>query len=122
MNKVLITSSLKLSKIKNIDVALSSYFGCDITILWRPFDFLIPHNHNKNYVFIGWGNRKSGINAQNRAKKYNQKFLLLEDGFLRSLNLADSDNSQPLSVICDDMGIYYDAHKPSRLEHILLYL
>lgn len=41
--------------------------------------------------------------------------LLLEDGFLRSLRRGDS----PLSLIVDDIGIYYDASGPSRLEQLI---
>ena len=44
--------------------------------------------------------------------------LCIEDGFLRSVGLG-ADLIEPLSWICDDLGIYYDASKPSRLERIL---
>jgi capsular polysaccharide export protein len=46
------------------------------------------------------------------------KFLQVEDGFLRSSGLG-ADLVQPLSWVIDDLGIYYDASKPSRLEVIL---
>ncbi|EIM4113738.1 capsular polysaccharide biosynthesis protein, partial [Campylobacter jejuni] len=42
---------------------------------------------NKDDLFFGWGRKKSGLKAMNLAKKYNTKFILLEDGFIRSLNL-----------------------------------
>jgi len=42
----------------------------------------------------------------------------LEDGFLRSVGLG-ADLTQPLSWVCDDAGLYYDASRPSRLERIL---
>lgn len=44
--------------------------------------------------------------------------LRIEDGFLRSVGLG-ADLTQPLSWVCDDVGLYYDAARPSRLEHIL---
>lgn len=44
----------------------------------------------------------------------------VEDGFLRSVGLGASKN-RPLSWVVDDLGIYYDATRPSRLEHILQY-
>lgn len=69
-------------------------------------------------VFVGWGRKKSGLKALELAKKYNVKFLLLEDGFLRSLNLG-VENSPSFSIVKDDVGIYYDASTPSRLENIL---
>lgn len=73
---------------------------------------------NKNSVFIGWGRKKSGFKAVELAKKYDVKFLLLEDGFLRSLNLG-IENSSSFSIVKDDIGIYYDATTPSKLEKIL---
>ncbi|EAK0446257.1 capsular polysaccharide biosynthesis protein [Campylobacter lari] len=69
-------------------------------------------------VFIGWGKKKSGLKAIELAKKHNVKFLLLEDGFLRSLNLG-VENSPSFSIVKDDAGIYYDAIVPSKLENIL---
>lgn len=75
-------------------------------------------NITKEDVFIGWGRKKSGLKAIELAKKHNAKFLLLEDGFLRSLNLG-IDNSPSFSIVKDDVGIYYDATAPSKLENIL---
>jgi capsular polysaccharide export protein len=42
----------------------------------------------------------------------------VEDGFLRSVGLG-ARKTRPLSWVIDDLGIYYDATRPSRLEHIL---
>jgi capsular polysaccharide export protein len=44
--------------------------------------------------------------------------LRIEDGFLRSSGLG-ADLVRPLSLVIDDIGIYYDATRPSRLERIL---
>ncbi|MFG5101131.1 capsular polysaccharide biosynthesis protein [Campylobacter lari] len=73
---------------------------------------------DKGDVFVGWGRKKSGLKAIELAKKHNVKFLLLEDGFLRSLNLG-IENSPSFSIVKDDVGIYYDATTPSKLENIL---
>ncbi len=40
----------------------------------------------------------------------------LEDGFLRSRGLG-AELVPPLSLVADDLGIYYDPTRPSRLEH-----
>lgn len=45
-------------------------------------------------------------------------FLQIEDGFLRSSGLG-ADLIEPMSWVIDDLGIYYDATRPSRLEEIL---
>nr|WP_217482747.1 capsular polysaccharide biosynthesis protein [Sulfitobacter maritimus] len=39
----------------------------------------------------------------------------VEDGFLRSRGLG-AELVPPLSLVCDDLGIYYDPKRPSRLE------
>jgi capsular polysaccharide export protein len=46
------------------------------------------------------------------------KLLRLEDGFLRSVGLG-ADLIRPLSWVIDGRGMYYDATRPSDLEHIL---
>jgi capsular polysaccharide export protein len=46
------------------------------------------------------------------------KQLLVEDGFLRSVGLG-ADLARPLSWVIDSRGIYYDASRPSDLEHLL---
>lgn len=45
--------------------------------------------------------------------------LRIEDGFLRSRGLG-ADLIPPLSIVADDLGIYYDPGRPSRLESLLL--
>jgi capsular polysaccharide export protein len=42
----------------------------------------------------------------------------LEDGYVRSVGLGDGFHL-PMSLILDDLGIYYDARRPSRLEELL---
>jgi len=74
--------------------------------------------YNKSGVFYGWGRKKSGLNTVRLAKKYHTSFVLLEDGFIRSLGLA-VDGSPSFSIVEDDVGIYYDASSPSKLENIL---
>ncbi|EAL6609293.1 capsular polysaccharide biosynthesis protein [Campylobacter jejuni] len=73
---------------------------------------------NKDELFLGWGRKKSGLKAMNLAKKHKAKFTLLEDGFIRSLNLG-VENSPSFSMVKDDIGIYYDATTPSKLENLL---
>lgn len=75
------------------------------------------------YIFssvtlVGWGRKKSGLWAVKMAKLTNKKFLLLEDGFIRSFGLG-VDGSPSFSIVKDNVGIYYDATTPSKLENIL---
>jgi capsular polysaccharide export protein len=43
----------------------------------------------------------------------------VEDGFLRSRGLG-ADLVPPLSLVADDLGIYYDPTRESRLERLIL--
>src|SRR5690606_15917416 len=63
----------------------------------------------------GWGAKPSGERALAMAAKVGVPHLLLEDGFLRSVERDDP----PLSLVVDDIGIYYDASRPSRLEKLI---
>ncbi|EAH7585355.1 capsular polysaccharide biosynthesis protein [Campylobacter lari] len=82
-------------------------------VLYRAYK-----NITQEDIFVGWGRKKSGLKAIELAKKYKVKFLLIEDGFLRSLNLG-VEKSPSFSIIKDDIGIYYDVTAPSKLENIL---
>ena len=68
--------------------------------------------------FYGWGRKRSGQKAIALAKKYHSDFILLEDGFIRSVGLG-IDGSPSFSLVEDNVGIYYDATLPSKLENIL---
>lgn len=75
-------------------------------------------NVKDNSIFLGWGRKKSGLKAISLAKRHKGSFLLLEDGFIRSLNLG-LYNSPSFSIVEDDVGIYYDSNEASRLENLL---
>lgn len=63
----------------------------------------------------GWGLRPTARRARSYARRHGLPYLSLEDGYLRSFGLA-STGAPPLSLILDDLGVYYDATRPSRLE------
>jgi len=56
---------------------------------------------------IVWGSRIEG-----------EGLIRMEDGFLRSKGLGAAFN-MPFSLVHDDVGIYYDGTKPSKLENVL---
>ena len=68
---------------------------------------------------LGWGYKKASEKARNYALNNNLPYVAVEDGFLCSLDLR-LNNSAPLSLIYDDLGIYYALDKPSRLEKLIL--
>lgn len=64
-------------------------------------------------VVLLWGSQALPPDAAARLRP-----VRLEDGFLRSVGLG-ADLAQPLSWVLDGRGLYYDATRPSDLEHIL---
>lgn len=74
------------------------------------YSFLKP---NKDSVVIAWGKKAHQL----KQKGYN-KVITVEDGFIRSIGLG-AKLIRPHSLVFDDVGIYYDATRPSRLENLL---
>lgn len=68
-------------------------------------------------VVLTWGRKATARRAEAYANRHHLPLLRLEDGFLRSVGLGHQD--EPLSVVLDDIGIYYDASRPSRLEQLI---
>ncbi len=68
-------------------------------------------------ALLAWGNKPSAQGAQRLAQRRNLPLWRCEDGFLRSLGLGG--DGPPLSLVLDDLGIYYDASRPSRLERLI---
>ena len=64
-------------------------------------------------VLLVWG-----MKPVNGEMAKNVRILRVEDGFLRSVGLG-SDLIRPMSWVVDGRGIYYDATRPSDLEHLL---
>ena len=77
---------------------------------------LFPLAHRQ---WLGWGNKRSYQRAAALAQLgSNSNTIQLEDGFIRSIGLP-KDKFPVWSVICDPLGIYYNAYKPSSLEHLI---
>lgn len=79
---------------------------------------LNPSNYYRLTSIAGWGRKPTAKRALYLAEKHKIPYLALEDGFIRSVGLGVLE-SPPLSLIIDPVGIYYDATRPSRLEHML---
>lgn len=74
------------------------------------YRFTLP---NRQPPVIAWGKKAKLLVA----KDYKNVWTV-EDGFIRSHGLG-ANLVRPYSLVFDDVGIYYDATKPSRLENIL---
>ena len=64
-----------------------------------------------------WASKETSFLNEVFAKK-GRPLSRLEDGFLRSRGLG-ADLIPPMSLVVDDLGIYYDPTRPSRLEALL---
>jgi capsular polysaccharide export protein len=65
----------------------------------------------------GWGMKPTAVRARKLAETLGLAYWSLEDGFLRSVGVGQAE--QTLSLVVDDLGIYYDARGPSRLEALI---
>lgn len=85
-------------------------------LLDEPVSFL-PFIGKRLRAVAGWGRKPSYHCAKKQAASRSVPLLSLEDGFLRSFGTGA--HFPPLSLVVDDVGIYYDSTQPSRLENIL---
>lgn len=67
---------------------------------------------------LGWGMKPTAAAGRRWAQKNGRPYVALEDGFLRSVGIGEA-GATSLSLIVDDLGVYYDATRPSRLEHLI---
>ena len=65
-------------------------------------------------ALLAWGLKPSSRLATRLAAQRQLPLWRCEDGFIRSLGLGPE--APPLSLVVDDLGIYYDATRPSALE------
>ncbi|MDO4997481.1 MAG: capsular polysaccharide biosynthesis protein [Neisseria sp.] len=76
-------------------------------------------NKQDAQAIIGWAYRPSAQRARAFAAEKHLPYIALEDGWLRSLGLGVQGDA-PLSMVLDDVGIYYGTSKSSRLEQLIL--
>lgn len=86
-------------------------------VRWYPWS-LKTQRANLPSAFIGWGRKKSYYRAFKASKKLNVKVFSIEDGFLRSLD-SGVNSRHAVSLVVDDLGIYFDLENPSRLEQLV---
>ncbi|MFU0921703.1 capsular polysaccharide biosynthesis protein [Kluyvera sichuanensis] len=91
------------------------------TFLGEPGIKLTPHSNlasTRLRAIAVWGERPSAQRPIKLALQAGVPILRLEDGFTRSLGLG-VNGAPPLAMVIDDLGIYYDARTPSRLEKLI---
>lgn len=65
-----------------------------------------------------WGAKPVARRGLRVARTAGARVITIEDGFLRSV-LPGVTGEPPLSIVLDDVGIYHDASRPSRLERLI---
>ena len=98
------STSLPMTRTESLSIALGE----------RPL-FYSRFLPLKGAKVIGWGRRWSGRRAERIATNHDLPFLLVEDGFLRSIERLDTC----ISYLLDESGIYYDASQKSTLENMI---
>ncbi len=82
---------------------------------------LEPLSNKPHQRYLVWGlaaKRSLADKIHTYQNQTNPAIICMEDGFIRSNGLG-ATLLEPLSVVMDDVGVYYDATAPSRLEQIL---
>jgi capsular polysaccharide export protein len=86
--------------------------------LERPIKVsLLPLGNSADTDWLGWGVKASATHAAWYARCTGGRTIRLEDGFLRSFGTGE--HFPPLSLVVDDVGIYYDSTRSSALEALL---
>lgn len=87
--------------------SLQQVFGHTKAVL---FDNSTPTAHPDRRLMVWAGKTTPALHAAQAVQ--------IEDGFLRSHGLG-ADMIPPLSLVCDDLGIYYDPNRDSQLERLI---
>ncbi len=89
-----------------------------INYFWGDKISFYSRNYGSKPCFIGWGNKPNTLKVERAAAQKGIPYFRLEDGFIRSVGLG-VHGAASFSLVIDDLGIYYDATRPSRLETLL---
>lgn len=110
MTKPYLTVSRALADIPCLAVFLGGPFRYQAA--WCCWPVITKHS-----IMLAWGRKASAIKAEKVAKRCRLPILYVEDAFLRSV--GQGFDSAPCGLVLDDLGIYYDAAMPSRLEQYI---
>jgi capsular polysaccharide export protein len=78
---------------------------------------LVKSKINAGDIVVTWGCEVK-TDVVRVVKEAQARLLHVEDGFVRSVGLG-SDLIRPVSLVFDELGLYFDARKPSDVEVIL---
>lgn len=93
----------------------------EVNRICRPYSGLNVHDRvmrGRIDAVAGWGFKRTAKQARMIAQKRNLPYIAVEDGFLRSYDLG-VNGAQPLSLVVDHTGIYYDSTQSCDLETMI---
>lgn len=67
---------------------------------------------------LGWGRKPTSAYARWAARRIGVPYVALEDGFIRSV-AGGRAGAPPIALVADDVGVHYDATRPSELERMI---
>lgn len=93
--------------------ALARFYGRERRLVFRAGQAAVLKAKETGRGVLVWANRADelGVTGDVHVAR-------IEDGFLRSRGLG-AELIAPLSLVGDDLGIYYDPARPSRLERLI---
>lgn len=89
----------------------AAMFGCEAPLMTAP---AVPNALRRKATT----QRRVMVWASKAPADVADDVVQVEDGFLRSRGLGAA-LTPPMSLALDDVGIYYDSQRPSRLEHLI---
>lgn len=99
-------------------LAKKTFIEAALALPLRPLAHYRPRTALNSAIFVGWGLKANTARVRQLAAQGGHPFWSLEDGFIGYAG-HPARRGVPLSLIRDDLGIYYDARQPSRLEQLI---
>ena len=93
--------------------ALAGFFGGERRLIFAEGPAAVARARETGRGLMVWAGKEDTLGDTTGVR-----LLRVEDGFLRSRGLG-AELVPPLSLVTDDLGIYYDPTRPSRLEQLI---
>lgn len=99
-------------------LAKKTFIEAALAVPLRPLAHYRPRTALNSAIFVGWGLKANTTLPRQQAARTGRPYWCLEDGFIGYAG-HPARAGVPLSLVCDDLGVYYDARQPSRLEQLI---
>ena len=110
-----------------LEIPANPYLACSIrlaqipgleALLDRPIVFSQNFRDTADcYGLIAWGIGSDTDEFESHPKAHNLTVTRIDDGFLHAID--NDQQGSPLSIVVDEVGLYYDTARPSQLQALL---